>query len=379
MGLRYSDFVDYKKLDPLKKMALEIFEPTLKYPEDRGIRILPESLGQTAVVFDLSGIGSLDFLLSKSIEDLGTKNRIADDMYKEIVEKKRIAQNVNVKKLYRGLGKDTAAMSVNDVLALGADPFIYCDIIACGSSKWFEDEERNRELLLGYRDAADEGRFAIPQGESPELPKTINPDTLYLAGDSNGLIKPKSRYISGNRLEEGDVIYALSSSGIHANGVSKARKIAEKLPDGFFTELSNGKTLGEELLTPTPIYTKPVLRLLEIMDVHFLQPITGHGWKKLMRANKPFTYVVENVPEPPLIFKELIEFGKGNGFDVSDEENFQTWNMGYGYAFFGPRTDVDYLRKEIRKVCDLEVYEVGHVERGDKKVVIKPKNITYTD
>ena len=380
MSLRYSDFVDYKKLDPVKKMALEIFEPTLKYPERLGLKIVPESLGQTAPIFDPSGIGNLDFLIvGPNVEGLGTKNLIADRMHKEIPEKKRIAEYLDVKKLYRSIGQDTAAMSVNDLSAVGADPFAYCDIIACGNSSWFDDLDRTRELLWGYRQAADIGKFAIPQGETPELQGVVFPETLDLAGASNGLVKPKSRFITGDKLKEGDVIYGLSASGIHANGLSKARKIAEKLPEGFFTELSNGKTLGEELLTPTPIYSGPVAKLFEDTEVHFLQPITGHGWKKFMRAGRPFTYVIENVPKPPLIFEELIKFGGQKGFDVSDRENYQVWNMGIGYAFFGPKINVDSLRKEIRKTFDLEVYELGHVEKGDRKVVIKPKNIVYTE
>ena len=121
------------------------------------------------------------------------------------------------------------------------------------------------------------------------------------------------------------------------------------------------------------------MELFELMDVHFLQPITGHGWKKIMRAKKPFTYVIENVPEPSLIFQELIEYGGQHGFEVSDEENYQVWNMGAGYVFMGPEVDLDYLRKSIRKVSDIEVYELGHVEKGDKKVIIEPKNITYLE
>lgn len=380
MGLRYSDFVDYSKLDPVKKLAIEIFEPTWKYSEESGFRLLPESVGQTAPVFELSGIKDSDFLLvGPQVEGLGTKNKIPDNMYKEIFEKKRVAEKVDARRLYRGIGQDTAAMSVNDISAVGAKPYAYCDIIACGNSSWFNDLERTRELLLGYRQAADLGRFAIPQGETPELPQIIYPETLDLAGASNGIVRPKSRYVTGDKLKEGDVIYSFSSSGIHANGVSKARKIAERLPEGYFTKLSNGKTLGEELLTPTPIYVKPVMKLFEHMDVHFLQPITGHGFKKVMRAGKPFTYVIDNVPEAPLVLQELIDLGKQHGFDVSDEENFQTWNMGAGYAFFGPKINIDSLRKEIRRISDLEVYELGHVEKGNKKVVIKPKNITYVD
>ncbi|MEM5834802.1 MAG: AIR synthase-related protein [Candidatus Aenigmatarchaeota archaeon] len=380
MGIKYSDFVDYRKLDSLKKMALEIFEPTLKYPERLGLRLLPESLGQTAPIFEPVGIKDSDFLIvGPNVEGLGTKNLVADCMYSEIVEKKRIAENLDVKKLYRCIGQDTAAMSVNDVLAVGADPYVYCDIIACGKASWFDDLERTRELLLGYRQAADIGQFAIPQGETPELPGIVNSETLDLAGASCGLVRPKSRYITGEKIEEGDIIYGLASSGIHANGLSKARKIAEKLPEGFFTELSNGKTLGEELLTPTHIYSRLVMELFEFIDIHFLQPITGHGWKKIMRARKPFTYVIENVPEPPLIFQELIEFGKKYGFDVSDFENYQVWNMGVGYIIIGPKFDVDAIRKVVRRKSNIEVYELGYVKKGEKQVIIKPKNIVYKD
>ena len=380
MGIKYSDFVDYSKLDPLKRLALEIFEETFSYPERLGIKLLPQSVGLTAPVFDFSGIGDNDFLVvGPTVEGLGTKNLIADEMYREIAEKKRIVDRMKTIRLYRCIGQCTAAMAVNDTLAVGADPFAYSDIIACGNSSYFEDEERTRELLMGYRIAADIGKFAIPQGETPELRSIINEETLDLAGACLGLVRPKSRLITGEKIEEGDVIYGLSSSGIHANGITKARKIAEKLPDGFFTELSNGKTLGEELLTPTHIYSRTVMELFEFMDIKFLQPITGHGWRKIMRARKPFTYVIENVPEPPLIFQELIGFGKDLGFDVSDEENYQVWNMGVGYIIIAKERDfVDTIRK-ITKRYNIEAYELGYVKKGERKVIIKPKNIVYVE
>jgi len=89
--------------------------------------------------------------------------------------------------------------------------------------------------------------------------------------------------------------------------------------------------------------------------------------------------VIENVPEPPLIFQELIEFGKKYGFDVSDFENYQVWNMGVGYIIIGPKFDVDAVRKVVRRNSNIEVYELGYVKKGEKQVIIKPKNIVYKD
>ena len=367
MRIKYSDYVDYEKLDPIKRLALEIFEPTLIYPERLDIKIIPETLGQTAVGFDFSGICDSDFFLVSNVEGLGTKNLIADVMYKE-------TKNPN---LYLGLGQDPAAMSLNDLVCLGADPFVYNDIITCGNSEWFKDLERVRQLLTGYRIAADLGGFAIPQGETPELKGVVYPETLDLAGSSSGIIRPKSRMIIGNKIREGDRIYGLVSSGIHANGLSKARGIAGKLPDGFFTKLENGRTLGEELLTPTTIYARPVMTMFdEGIDVHYLQPITGHGWKKIARAKGPFDYVVENIPEPPLIFRELTRLSEQTGFDVSDRENYYVWNMGIGYVVIAPME----FERNIRRVCSeygIDVHDLGYVTKGERRVLLRPKDIIY--
>ena len=147
---------------------------------------------------------------------------------------------MDVRRLYRGIGQDTVAMAVNDITGVGGDPFTYQDIIACGNSSWFKDEQKTKELLLGYRQAADIGKFAVPQGETPELPDIVERGTLDLAGAAQGIIIPKERFVTGSKLKEDDMIYGISSSGIHSNGLSKARKIAEKLPEGYFTKISNG-------------------------------------------------------------------------------------------------------------------------------------------
>jgi len=374
MRIKYSDLVDYSKLDPVKRKALEMFESTLKNPERLNIKVMP--VGETAAVLDFL---DYDFMLAFNVEGLGTKNLTADSMYKELKEKMEIDKRIQAGKYYRFLGQDAVAMSVTDLVAVGADPVAYADIIASGDSKWFDDLERTSELLYGYKIAADLAGIAIPQGETPTLPGIVNPETLDLAGSSVGIIKPKSRFTYGQRIHEGDAVYGLPSNGICANGVSKARKIAEKLPEGYHTKLPNGKELGEELLTPTPIYVRPIIEMFEAsVDIHYISPITGHAWRKFARARFPFTYVIENVPEPPLVFSSLVELGRKHGFDVSDYENYQVWNMGVFIGLVAPKEDRETIAQVLKK-HGIELYDLGHVEKGERQVIIKPKNVRYVE
>jgi phosphoribosylformylglycinamidine cyclo-ligase len=371
--MRYSDVVDYNILDPIKRKALELFQTTFATIEDR-LRIRVAPVGETAAVLDFL---DYDFMLAFNVEGLGTKNVIADKIYQGIMEKKEIADKIKAKEAYRFIGQDTVAMSLIDLLAVGADPIAYGDLITAGDSKWFGDLERVDELLYGFKVAAELAGCAIPCGETPTLQNVVYPETLDLAGASVGIIKPKSRFMYGQKINAGDCIYGLPSGGICSNGVSKARTIAEILPEGYFTKLPNGKELGQELLTPTPIYVRPVIEMLDNgVDLHYIAPITGHGWKKIARARFPFTYVIENVPEPPIVFQALIEFGEKYDFDVSDEENYQVWNMGVFLVLIAP-TEAEETIRQITEKNDIELYKLGYVDEGEKRIVIKPKSVIY--
>lgn len=371
--MRYSDVVDYDILDPVKRNALELFQSTFGTIEDR-LRIRVAPVGETAAVLDFL---DYDFMLAFNVEGLGTKNVIADKIYQELINKKEIADKIKAREAYRFIGQDTVAMSLTDLLAVGADPIAYGDLITAGDSNWFEDLERVDELLFGYKVAAELAGCAIPCGETPTLQNVVYPKTLDLAGASVGIIKPKSRFMYGQKIKDGDCIFGLPSGGICSNGVSKARTIAEKLPEGYFTKLPNDRELGQELLTPTPIYVRPVIEMLDKgVDLHYVAPITGHGWKKIARARFPFTYVIEYVPEPPLIFQSLIEFGKEYDFDVSDWENYQVWNMGVFLVLIAPEGAEEKIR-QITERYEIELYKLGVVEKGEKRIVIKPTSVIY--
>lgn len=373
MVKRYSDIVSYNVLDPVKRKAMDLFASTLMHPERLRVRVASPA-GGTAAVLDFL---DYDFMLAFDVESLGTKNLVADAMYREVAAKAELAKKFQSGKFYSQLGQDVVAMAVTDLVAVGADPIAYADIIASGDSQWFRDEDRVNALLEGYRVAADRVECSVPQGETPELPGIVYSGSLGLFGGAVGVIKPKSRFIDGSRIVEGDVIYGFPSHGICANGVSKARAVAERLPEGYFTRLSDGTTLGEALLEPTPIWVRPIVDVLEAgVDVHYISPITGHGWRKLARAPFPFRYVVDSLPELPEVFRFLIERGGVLGFDVSDRENYQVWNMGVIIALIAPKSAGSVIANEAAK-HGCHVHILGHVESGKREVVLKPKNVTY--
>jgi len=235
MGMKYSDIVDYDKLDPFKEEAIRRFRGTIDLPNKLGIRIVKESIGETAVAVEIDGT---DFYLAFNVEGLGTKNMISEAM----AEKVRIGKDLGIdtRGLFRGIGEDNMAMSLNDLTGIGATPFLYEPIVATGSGDYLVDQEVSAGLLDGFHNGALLAEVAIPGGETPTLKGIVGASTVDLAGGSLGIIRPKGRLLVGDRLREGLTIYGISSSGIHSNGVSLARKIVEtKTKDGYFTRLPN--------------------------------------------------------------------------------------------------------------------------------------------
>ncbi len=365
--MRYSDIVDYDKLDPFKEEAIKRFNATLDNPNRLGINIVRESIGATAVAID---IGSPNFYLAFNIEGLGTKNMIAESM----AEKEKIGKGLGLSRrvLFAGIGQDEMAMTLNDLVSIGATPILFEPIIATGSSDYLVDKEISAGLLDGFERGARIARVAIPGGETSTLPDIVAQNTLDIAGSSLGIIQPKERLTLGDRLTEGLTIYGVASSGIQSNGVSLARKIAEKQEKDYFTRLPSGRTIGEALLTPCTIYSPFVEALFEQdADVRYIQPITGHGFAKIMREKIPLRYVIDNVPVPQEEFRFMREVGP-----VDDEEAYRVWNMGTGLVVIAP--DLDRIKiGEAGKRCGHNVYVLGHTEKGKREVLITQKNIIY--
>ncbi len=197
------------------------------------------------------------------------------------------------------------------------------------------------------------------------------PHAVVLSGSAIGIIKPKKRLIVGT-IAHGDAIIIIESSGIHANGLTLARAIAEKLPEGYRTELRHGRSYGETLLDPTLIYVGLVEGCIDHgVDIHYAVNVTGHGWRKLMRATPPFTYVIERLPKEPLIFDFLQRHGP-----VDDREAYGNLNMGAGFALYVGQSDIERVL-DVARGLGLGALVAGHIENGEKRVIIKPKGLEY--
>lgn len=359
MGLTYKKSgVNYDLVDPVKKLAQTLGLSTASNIRSTGFKERSESRGESAYVLE-----SADCFYAFVFEGLGTKNLVADEMHK-----------ITGKIYYESIAKDTVAMIVNDLITVGARPLTVLAYWAVGDSNWFKDSNRASGLIEGWKKACDMAGCSWGGGETPVQSGVVNPSTIDLAGSSFGIIKPKKRLILGDKLKEGDHIILFESSGIHANGLTLARKIARKLKGGYETILSNGRMYGEELLKPTIIYNRLINDLLESgIDIHYLVNITGHGWRKLMRAKKQFNYVLEKVPPVSDLFKFMQRHSV-----LSDKEMYGTFNMGAGFAAYIDPKDSPRVLSIARK-NNIKAWISGYIEKGQKKVIIRPLNIYYLE
>lgn len=358
MGNTYaSSGVKYNLMDPFKKLAQRKARLTAKNLKRLKMREVSASRGESAYVWE-----EPDSYKAFMIEGLGTKNRVADEVRK-----------FTGKSHYDSIAQDTVAMIVNDLIVVGADPQVVSAYFAVGSSDWFADEERVQDPINGWANAVNFAGAVWGDGETPTLKEIIELKAVDLSGSAIGIIQPKARLTLGDKLTPGDAIVLVESNGIHANGLTLARAIAEKLPSRYATLLPNGQSYGETLLAPTHIYAKLVRTVFEAgLDIHYMVNITGHGWRKLMRANRKFSYIIEELPLAQPVFQFIQE---QSGAD--DAEMFGNFNMGAGFAIFMPESDAKKARDTIRSKLGLHSVIAGFVEEGSKQVIIRPKNLVF--
>ncbi len=350
--------VDYGSIDPAKVSAQTSAAATSGNLEYFGMKELSESRGESAYVWEED-----DAYRALVVEGLGTKNLAADAMYADAG-----------KSYYDQIAQDTIAMIVNDLVVVGALPNVVNAYFALGDGDWMNDKQRTADLIKGWERARNLAGATWGGGETPALKGIINELTIDLAGSAVGIIKPKSRLVLGDKLAAGDVVVLIESSGIHANGLTLARSIADKLKDGYQTKLEDGRTFGEALLTPTHIYVSLVREMLEAeLDLHYMANITGHGWRKIMRANAEFTYELDFIPDVPAEFK-LIQ----KEANADDEEMYGNFNMGAGFAVYLPADQADKVIK-IADSLGLNAWKAGKVVKGGKKVVIKPLDLIFSE
>ena len=325
----------------------------------RAVKLMKEHVKSTFnsnVLADLGGFGGLFSLNMKDYKEpvlvagtdgVGTKLKLAFMMDK-----------------HDTIGQDCVAMCVNDILCQGGKPLFFLDYIATGKLIG----EKIAQIVGGIAEGCKLSGSALIGGETAEMPGLYNENEYDLAGFAVGIVD-KSRVITGENIEAGDIILGLPSSGIHSNGYSLVRKLFFDILNMKTTDYVEefGTTLGEELLKPTKIYVKQILSLIKEINVKGISHITGGGFYENIPRILP-----ENVDAKinvdswnvPAIFKFMQEKG-----DINKTEMFSTFNMGIGMVIVVSKEDVD---KSIQLLNSLgeDVRIIGEIVEGQKQVIL---------
>jgi phosphoribosylformylglycinamidine cyclo-ligase len=352
--------VDYDKIDPLKVAAQRAAASTAAQLAHHGFGEVQASRGESAYVVDVG-----PFYLASIVECLGSKALVADEMAR-----------LTSKSYYASIAQDTIAMAVNDLITVGATPLVIQAYWAAGGSDWFGDVTRAQALVEGWKRACEVCSVAWGGGETPALAGIVEPGRIDLAASCTGLVNPKQRLSLGDALRPGDAIVLLASSGIHANGVSLARKLVERLPQGWLTPIdAEGTTYGDALLAPTTLYS-PVTEALWRSGIapHYAANITGHGWRKLLRHPKTFSYRITQLPPVPQVLAFIAEQA---GHDA--REAYSTFNMGAGFALFVAAGDAART-VAVARAQGIDAWHAGRVEAASaKQLLIEPLDVLFGD
>ena len=264
------------------------------------------------------------------------------------------------------IGIDAVAMCVNDIICCGARPLFFLDYIACGKNF----PEKIAAIVSGVCEGCVQSGAALIGGETAEHPGLMPEEDYDLAGFAVGIVD-KKKIIDNKKMKAGDVVIALASSGIHSNGFSLCRKVfdIDKNPASLYTPREElcGKTVAETLLTPTRIYVKPVLALLESVDVRGISHITGGGFYENIPRSIPDGLgarieraAVRVLPIFDLIAKEG---------SISERDMFNTYNMGVGMSIVVAEEDVETALSILRAEGE-DAYVIGKIVESEDKITI---------
>ena len=354
MALSYeSSGVNYDQLDAFKRACQKAAKTTAPMLETHGYAEPANTRGESCYLMEAD-----DHFLAHVEEGLGTKNLVADAVYAQ-----------TGKNFYREISIDTVATIVNDLVTCGALPISVAMHAAVGESAWFTDAKRMEALVEGWAEGCRQAGAVWGGGETPTLRGIVKEEAIVLAGSAIGKVEPKSQRIIGD-VKDGDKIIFLASSGVQTNGLSLCRLIASKLPQGYQTPIGHGdaRTYGEALLAPSVIYVKFVAECQNAgIKLNYVSHVTGHGWRKLMRLDEPFVYVITNPGEEPALFKFLREAGP-----IELREAYATFNQGIGFAAY-VSPDVADATLAAAKASGYKAWLAGTVKKdGDRKAVVIP-------
>ena len=325
----------------------------------RAVELMKQHIAKTmtkGVCSDVGGFGGLFELdlegitkpiLVSGTDGVGTKLKIAFLMDK-----------------HDTVGIDCVAMCVNDIICCGAKPLFFLDYIACGKNI----PERIADIVKGVCDGCVQSGAALIGGETAEMPGFYPVDEYDLAGYCTGVVD-KAKIIDNSKMKEGDVIIALPSSGVHSNGFSLVRKVFDVENADIKTPLDElgGKSVGETLLTPTKIYVKPVLALLDKICAKGISHITGGGFYENIPRSIP-DGLGAKIDKSAVKILPIFELIAKTG-NISERDMFNTFNMGVGMSIVVEKEDADAALSILRENGE-DAYVIGEIVKSDVKVIL---------
>ena len=325
----------------------------------KAVELMKEHIAKTmtsGVCSDVGGFGGLFELditgmtrpvLVSGTDGVGTKLKLAFLMDK-----------------HDTVGIDCVAMCVNDIICVGAKPLFFLDYIACGKNV----PEKIAQIVKGVAEGCVQSGAALIGGETAEMPGFYPVDEYDLAGYSTGVVD-KSKIIDNKTMKAGDVVIALPSSGVHSNGFSLVRKVFDVENSDITKPVAElgGKSIGETLLTPTKIYVKPVLALLEEVKVKGISHITGGGFYENIPRSIPDglgARISRDAVRVLPIFDLIAKTG-----NISEHDMFNTFNMGVGMSIVVAAEDAGKAL-EILRANGEDAYLIGEIVESEEKVTI---------
>ena len=320
----------------------------------KGVQLMKQHVERTMIPGVVSGIGGFGGLFAPDLA--GMKEPILVSGTDGVGTKIRVAQLMG---RHDTIGIDCVAMCVNDIICCGAKPLFFLDYIAIGKN----DPEKVASIVSGVAEGCVRSGCALVGGETAEHPGVMSPGDYDLAGFAVGLVD-KSNMIDNTRMKAGDVILALPSSGLHSNGFSLVRKVFDIEHADLSKPLDelDGKSLGEELLTPTKLYVKPVLAALRAARVYGASHITGGGFYENIPRCLPkglSAKIDKSALVIPPVFRLIQRLG-----DIPERDMFNTFNMGAGMVLVVDKNDADKARALLLDAGQASSV-IGEVVPGD--------------
>ena len=339
----------YKKAGVSVEAGYDAVRRMKKHAAKTKIPGVLEGLGSFGGLFELPS-GYNEPVLVSGTDSVGSKVQIAFEM-----------------DIHNTIGIDCVAMCVNDIICMGAKPLYFLDYIGIGGLDPFVAEK----LVEGVSEGCLQAGCALIGGETCEMPDIYKPGEYDLVGFAVGIVE-KSRIITGMSIKEGHLIIGITSSGMHSNGFTLVRKLAEVNGISYKKQIDSlGKTLGEELLTPTMIYAKLIEQLTARFSIKGIANITGGGWvenfPRMLATDNLKMRVFKDIAPVPEIFKLVKKWG-----NIDEIEMYSTFNMGIGMVICVDVTDANDVIEAVKQSGAL-AYNIGHVEtrkEGEQDIVI---------